>query len=182
MTHEILKSSLFAFTLAAGAVQAAECPPCAEPAASMPAAAMPPAAFYYTPWADLIRMRALLNEPFNPMPSLWMPVMLAPPPTLAMPTPVSTLRATGEGYRLDIPLPGFKEEDVKVTVEGRVLSISATTSTTEKVDGREQQSRRSFAETLTLPVAVQPGELRQHYENGVLTLTLPAAKPANGSV
>lgn len=182
MTREILKASLFTFALAAGAVQAAECPPEAAPAAATQPEAMPPTAFYYTPWADLIRMRALLNAPFNPMPPLWVPVMLPPPSIQAMPMPVSTLRATGEGYRLDIPLPGFKAEDVKVNLDGRLLTISATTSNTEKAAGLEQQSRRSFSETLTLPVAVRPADLRQHYENGVLTLTLPAAKSGNGAV
>lgn len=182
----LLKPSLLAFslTLAVGAAGAGECPPCPETKAPVGAeAALPPHALYYNPWADIVRMRALLNAQFNP---LWMPVLLPPPTTLTnflpLATPTAALQASQEGYRLELPLPGFKDEEIQVKLEGRLLSISAETSSTAQAAGGGEQFRRSFAQALTLPVAVQAADLKRHFENGVLTLILPAAKTVDGAV
>ena len=188
----LLKPSLLAFslTLAVGAAGAGECPPCPETKTPVRAeVALPPHALYYNPWADIVRMRALLNAQFNPrfnpVNPLWMPV-LPPPPTLTnffpLATPTAALQASQEGYRLALPLPGFKDEEIQVKLEGRMLSISAETSSTAQAAGGGGQFRRSFAQTLTLPVAVQAADLKRHFENGVLTLILPAAKIVDGAV
>ena len=184
MQTGISKPSLlvFALVLAAGAVHAGECTPSASAAAKPRAAAMPvPAhAFYYNPWADLVRMQAVLDSQFNAMNALRMPVMSAAPIAFAFPTRVSALQQTQDGYRLEIPLPGFKAEDIQVRLEGQLLAITAETSSTVKVGQQDGQSRSSFAETLTLPGPVQASELKQTFENGVLTITLPSRKGAAG--
>jgi HSP20 family protein len=112
----------------------------------------------------------------------WMPVLFAPPPAPVMPTPISTLQATEEGFRLEVPLPGFKAEDIQVRVEGALLAITARTRSTTSTEGGETQSQRSFAQTLTLPAQVEAAELKQRFENDVLILTLPVRKSSAGSV
>lgn len=186
MKTAILKSSLFAFFLAAGAAHAAECPPVADTPVKPHAAATPPTlaqqALYQQQWTELMRLRALLGNPFIPMNPHWMPVLFAPQPTLTMPTPISTLQSSEEGYRLEVPMPGFNAEDIQVRVEGALLAITARTSSATNKEGLEAQSRRSFAQTLTLPAQVEAAELKQRFENGVLILTLPVRKPSAGSV
>ncbi len=185
MNTGISKPSLLTWVLAlaTGAVHAGECPPSGN-AQAMPqaSAAMPVPArpFYYNPWgnpwADFARMQALMDRQFNAMNTL--PVMFVPLPTLDLPTPVSTLQPTQEGYRLQLPLPGFKAEDIHVRLDGQVLTITAETTNTVKAGEQEAQSRssRAFAETLTLPGPVKASELKESYENGVLTITLPGRK------
>ncbi len=191
MKTGVLKPSLLAFALvlAAGAVHAGECTPSAsttvkpQASAAMP---VPAHAFYYNPWADLMRMQAVLDSQFDAMNALWMPVMFATPTAFApamaftLPTPVSVLQQTQDGYRLVVPLPGFKAEDIHVHLDGRLLAITAQTSSTVKVGEQDGQSRSSFATTLTVPGPVQASELKESFENGVLTITLPSRKGAAG--
>ncbi len=177
-TPSILALSL---ALAAGGAYAGECPPQAGATANPQSAAAMPApthAFYYNPWADFMRMQAALESPFGAMNPLWVPVMFVPPPSFAVPTRISALQQTKDGYQLAIPLPGFKPEDVHIRLDGQLLSISAQASSVLKVGQNDEQStsRRAFAETLTLPAPVKASELKESFKDGVLTITLPGQK------
>lgn len=185
MNTGISKSSLLAIALvlAPGAVHAGECPPNgAAPAVPQASAAMPVPvpAFQYNPWADFMRMQMLMDSQFNAMNAV--PVMFVPLPALNLPTPASTLQATQDGYRLVLPLPGFKADGIHVRLDGQLLFISAETSSMAKAGDQEAQSRsrRAFAETLTLPGPVQATELKESFENGVLTVTIPSRKGTPG--
>jgi HSP20 family molecular chaperone IbpA len=175
----VSKSFLLASLLAAtaGSVHAGDCPEQkaavpATPAQSLPASASAQV-FYANPWAELVRMQEAMERQFEAMNAL--PVLFVPPPTFLMPTAVSALQHTQDGYRIEIPLPGFKPEDVHVRLDGQLLSITAETASTSKVGDQDMQSRssRSFAETLTLPGSVKATKLKQSFENGVLILTVP---------
>ena len=70
-------------------------------------------------------------------------------------------RRTDAGYELEIPVAGFRPEDISVTVEDRVLNI----------EGRNE--RRRFTRSLTLPDDVDEERIEAKVEHGLLTLTLP---------
>jgi HSP20 family molecular chaperone IbpA len=180
MKTAISQSCLLAFLLAtaAGTVQAGDCPDrdAAAPGnqAHSTSTPIPAQAFYTSPWDELIRMQAALERQFESLNA--MPVMFVPtPPFMMMPTSVSALQHTQDGYRLEIPLPGFKPEDIHVRLDGQLLSITAESASTTKVGEQDMQSRSSqtFAETLTLPGLVKASKLKQSFENGVLILTFP---------
>lgn len=184
---KISRLSLLGFSLAltAGSVYAGECSQRADAPGNPDAAASVPApahVFYYNPWADLMRMQAMMDSQFNALNAL--PIMFVPAPAYAPAVQASTLQRTPEGYRLDIPLSGFKSEDIKVRLDGQLLTVSAQASSsgTVKVGQRDEQSSSSFVETLTLPGPVLAQELKQSFKDGVLTLTLPAQKNPPGSV
>jgi HSP20 family molecular chaperone IbpA len=177
ISHSSLLTLLLA--VAAGTVHAADCPDrnVAAPvnqAQSMTTVA-PTQAIYVNPWAELVRMQAAMERQFDAMNA--QPVLFAPPPTFLMPTPVSALQHTQDGYRLEIPLPGFKPEDVHVRLDGQLLTITAETASTSKVGDQDTQSRssRTFAETLTLPGSIQASKLKQRFENGMLILSIPGS-------
>lgn len=182
MKTAVSQSCLLAFLVAAaaGSAHAADCPDGNAAAPGQQAQSIstpaPVQAFYANPWAELIRMQAAMERQFEAMNAL--PVLFVPPPAYMMPTPVSTLQSTHDGYRLEIPLPGFKPEDIHVRVDGQLLSITAETAGTSKVGDQDMQSRssRAFAETLTLPGSVKATKLKQNFENGVLILTIPGDK------
>ena len=81
-------------------------------------------------------------------------------------------------------LPGFKAENIEVSVDDGVLSISAETEAIADADGegyllRERRSGK-FRRALKLPDTVDVDQAESTYANGVITITLPkteARKP-----
>ena len=147
----------------------------------------PPTMGYYNPWLDFIHMQAAMDREFNALAMpLWMPVAVFPQTAVMTPAVQDgTLKRTDGGYQVEFKLPGYKPEDIHVRLDGRQLSVSAESSSqsTTKVGEQSEQSRssRSFAETMTLPGAIQASGLKESYKDGVLTVVVPSAKDAAGS-
>jgi len=84
--------------------------------------------------------------------------------------------------RIAAELPGVKPEDVKISVEGNVLTLEGTKQQvaeekTERVH-RYERTYGSFARSFTLPRTVDTAQIKAGYDNGVLTITLPKAEQA----
>jgi HSP20 family protein len=86
-------------------------------------------------------------------------------------------------------LPGFKPEDVSVTVEGDVLTFGGERKLAQ--DLREKHWRRierrygKFSRSFSLPPTVNADQVSAEYKDGTLTVTLPLreeAKPRRVSV
>ncbi|WP_173088270.1 Hsp20/alpha crystallin family protein [Devosia sp. 1635] len=97
--------------------------------------------------------------------------------------PDAELRQTDSGLMLSLELPGMSDEDVKITVQDRTVTVSGEKrETTESQEGsvyRSERSYGSFNRTFTAPFAVDPESVNAKFEKGVLTLTIP--KPAGYS-
>ena len=73
---------------------------------------------------------------------------------------------------LRIEVPGFKPEEVEVSVAENTLSIRGE----QKAEGEQQaQSHRSFAYTCALPEAVEPDKMKAKLSHGVLEVRVPAS-------
>lgn len=87
---------------------------------------------------------------------------------------------TEDALRLSIEMPGVSPDEVDVTVENRVLTVSGEIGEGEPPEGyRRWLSERSFGSfqrSFVLPEYVQADEVEAHFENGVLHLTLPKAE------
>jgi HSP20 family protein len=86
----------------------------------------------------------------------------------------------GDAIRIAAELPGVKPEDVKIAVEGNVLTVQGTKQQvaedkTERVH-RYERTYGSFARAFTLPRTVDTAQISAGYDNGVLTITLPKAE------
>lgn len=84
----------------------------------------------------------------------------------------------GNHYLLEADLPGFDKKDIKLDVEGDVLTIQAERhSKTEQKDNKDKIVRveRSYgAYSRSFDVSgIDTDKIKAAYENGVLTLTLP---------
>ena len=90
------------------------------------------------------------------------------------------IHETDEGYTLTADLPGLKKEDVHIDVKEDTLTISADVNTENKLEesGYICRERRSghMERRFNLEGIDQEG-ITAAYENGVLTLKLPKAKP-----
>ncbi|HIH37249.1 MAG TPA: Hsp20/alpha crystallin family protein [Methanocellales archaeon] len=77
-------------------------------------------------------------------------------------------------------LPGFKPEEVDISISGDTLTIKGEHKE-EKETKDENYFRRelrygSFNRVLPLPVQIKSDKAEAQFENGVLTLTLPKAE------
>ncbi|MBI5347709.1 MAG: Hsp20/alpha crystallin family protein [Chloroflexi bacterium] len=75
-------------------------------------------------------------------------------------------------------LPGVKPEEVEITVENDTLKISAELpKRLEDVDyAFVERPHGRFSRTLMLNVPVESDKAEAHFDNGLLTLTLPKAE------
>jgi HSP20 family protein len=85
-------------------------------------------------------------------------------------------------FRIAAALPGVRREDLKITVQDGVLSISGERKAPE-LDPKAAWLRRessfgSFSRTLTLPRDVKPEEISAELTDGILRLTIPKAEAA----
>jgi HSP20 family protein len=90
------------------------------------------------------------------------------------------LEESDDAYTIKASLPGFKPEDVNVSVVGDTLTIQAQQSGEEERQGSNYLLRErrlgSLSRTVTLPQRVQADQAEARYEHGELVLTLPKAE------
>ena len=88
------------------------------------------------------------------------------------------IKDEGDHYLLETDLPGFKKEDIKVDVEGDVLTVSAERNAEkdEKDDKgnylRRERSYGSYSRSFDVS-NVKSEDIKVAYNDGVLALTLP---------
>ena len=99
--------------------------------------------------------------------------------------PAVDVKETPEGYEFTAALPGWKSDDIDVTIEKNVLTLKGdlkqdSGEKTEQPSNAKWHSREirrtSFVRSFTLPAEVQSDKADAQFENGVLTLTLPKAE------
>lgn len=84
---------------------------------------------------------------------------------------------TDQAYEVKADMPGLKKEDIKIAIDGNVVSISATTQeeTQQTRGGLVYSERYSGTQyrSFSLPQDVDDTKTEAKYEDGVLRLTLP---------
>lgn len=87
------------------------------------------------------------------------------------------VQETEQAYLVKADMPGFRMEDIKIAVDGSVVSISATIQgQDEQTVGDTVYSERysgSQYRSFSLPQEVDDGKTEAKYLDGVLHLTLP---------
>jgi len=96
--------------------------------------------------------------------------------------PAVDVRETADALTFSVELPGMKKEDVHITLENNVLTISGDRKFEKNVDGenfhRVERSYGSFARSFTVPGNVSYEGIDAKFENGVLNVVLPKAEEA----
>ncbi|MGZ8437525.1 MAG: Hsp20/alpha crystallin family protein [Candidatus Limnocylindrales bacterium] len=84
-----------------------------------------------------------------------------------------------DAINVEASLPGFKPEDVQITIENGTLNIQARTeSETKEGEGEAlvtEIRRGSVSRTITLPAGLEPDKATATYEHGMLKLRIPKA-------
>ena len=92
------------------------------------------------------------------------------------------IRDSGDSYLLEAELPGFKKEDISLDLKEGILTITASHSeTSEETDEKGSYIRRerkygSFQRSFDV-TGIEVRGITAAYENGVLCVSLPKAKP-----
>jgi HSP20 family protein len=93
-------------------------------------------------------------------------------------SPALDVAESEHSYTVKLEMPGVSKDDVKVSIDGRHVTVLAQTQKSdEKKEGDRvvyrERSCSSYARTFSLPVEVDQSESGARLEQGVLTLTLP---------
>jgi len=91
--------------------------------------------------------------------------------------PALDLYATGQAIVAKVALPGPKPEDIDVTIDGELVTISGSVNeekeTTDAGYVHRELSHGSFRRSFWLPTAVKAEAATASFKDGLLTLTLP---------
>lgn len=87
------------------------------------------------------------------------------------------LSENDQAYLVTAEIPGVKKEDIKISVEGNLVSIKAEVKEEkdEKTGGiiRKERYYGLQSRSFSLPQEVDDAKAEAKYENGILSLTLP---------
>lgn len=132
---------------------------------------MPTELTEWRPFSDFAEVRHRLDQAFRDLsnaPGGWSPS-------------VDVVKHDGD-LVLRADLPGIKPEEVKIEVEGDVLTVSGE-HREEKEEEKDHYVRRerrygSFSRSMVLPHGVSLDDIEAKCEDGVLEVTIPAPKGA----
>jgi HSP20 family protein len=92
-------------------------------------------------------------------------------------SPSFEIKENGEGYYFRADVPGVRESDLEVSVQGNRVSVTGKRES-EKTDERDkyyvyERSYGSFTRSFTLPDGVELDKAKAELKDGVLTLFMP---------
>jgi len=131
-----------------------------------------------TPWSpfrELEDMERRFGEIFgrSMLPSIWRRL---PIEQMAW-APNIDVFEKGDKFVIKAEIPGMKEDDIHVSVEGDTLTIRGEKKTESEVKEEDyyhcERSYGSFLRSVALPSTVDASKIDADYEDGVLEVTLP---------
>lgn len=96
--------------------------------------------------------------------------------------PALDLYEDKDGLVAKVELPGMKKEDIAISLDNEVLTVSGERKQNPQPDGatacRCERVLGRFERRISLPCQVDAGKIKAVYADGVLTVTLPKAEEA----
>ena len=89
------------------------------------------------------------------------------------------IKETATSYELDLELPGYGKDEIKVSLDSGYLTVSAEKSQKEE-DGKKylrREIRESTSRSYYVGSEITRDEIKAKYANGILSLTVPKAQP-----
>jgi len=112
---------------------------------------------------EIDRLNHMLND-FYGMGRAWMPA-------------VDIVETKDREYVLKAELPDMKRDDIQVTFENNVLTLTGERKAEfDESEGTYHQSERAhgrFSRSFTLPATVDANKINASYKDGVLTIRVP---------
>ncbi|MBN2424427.1 MAG: Hsp20/alpha crystallin family protein [Calditrichaceae bacterium] len=96
--------------------------------------------------------------------------------------PAINVEETDDTFNISAELPGMKKDDIKITFENNVLSISGEKKTEKEFkEGNFHHFERSsgkFCRNIGIPSGVKLDKIDAEYKDGVLNIVVPKAEEA----
>ena len=99
--------------------------------------------------------------------------------------PAADVRRDGDGYVIEMEVPGFKPDEIDVEAHDNVLTIQgerkSETEETKEDNGYIRRERRygKFVRRFSLPAGTNDEALSAQVKDGVLTVTIPSAEQSS---
>ncbi len=91
----------------------------------------------------------------------------------------TNIKETDKEYELDLELPGYGKDEIKVSLDSGYLTVSASKQKKEE-DGKKY-IRREISESASRSYYVGTGvaqeQIKAKFNNGILSLTIPKEQP-----
>jgi HSP20 family protein len=133
----------------------------------------------WDPFSEMLTLRDAMSRLFEE--SFVRPAAIGREQAWSMPV---DLRETDDTFIVDAVVPGLKPDDLNVTLENNVLTISGEMKQ-ERQDGQEQGNYHRverhygrFIRSVALPTNVNTDQVEATLENGILHLEIPKAETA----
>lgn len=103
-------------------------------------------------------------------------------PGLSLWSPSVDIAERDDAYTVSVELPGVKKDDIAVSIENNILTITGEKKQEEKVPQgswrRVERIYGSFQRSFTLPATVKADAIEAKFEDGILRVTVPKADEA----
>jgi HSP20 family protein len=103
--------------------------------------------------------------------------------TIATFTPKVNTREANNAYYVELDLPGIKKEDIEITTEDNVLTISGEKKFKDEIKEEDYYKIESrygkFARSFTLPEDIDISAIKAKSEDGVLEVMIPKKEDEN---
>lgn len=98
---------------------------------------------------------------------------------LAEVVPAIDVRDSGDGYMVEVEMPGVNPDDIEVVIEGRTLTVRGRFAEEREHDEGSyllrERRRGQFMRAVVLPGMVEIDKVSSKFEDGELIITLPKA-------
>jgi HSP20 family protein len=92
--------------------------------------------------------------------------------------PAASVRENGDGYLLQVEMPGVNKEGLEISTEGTELTITGRRSLST-IDGtviHRESRRENFRRTFEIDPTIDVNKINAKIEQGLLTIALPKAE------
>lgn len=94
--------------------------------------------------------------------------------------PAIDVRETEDSFEFTAELPGLTKDQVEITIEDKVLTLSGERKFEENEESngyhRIERAYGSFSRSFTLPNEVDQDKVKAVFENGLLSVSIPKAE------
>lgn len=97
------------------------------------------------------------------------------------------MKETDQAYEAIFNIPGVKKEDIKVSFEDHVLTVSVDQSEEKEHEDKDakihwkERNSSYLSRSVQLPSNTKTEGIQAHHEDGVLKITIPKSSPESSS-
>lgn len=89
----------------------------------------------------------------------------------------TNIKENEKDYELDLELPGFEKDDIKISLDDGYLTVSAARKKEEGKKYLRREISESVSRSYYVGSNIEREQIKARYNNGILTLTVPKDAP-----